>query len=152
MYLIAEEHKPYDFKFCGTLTCIVADKALAAWQAGDLDARREYARYLLDHHHGRTGALAPLAGIEFDVRYLLSRKASPRLGRPEQCIVIYVDGREAVVDGGVWRLIYQLAQTDHRLHWRPSVRRYDDLWTAKWGRVELDGNEYGRLLAGGENA
>lgn len=81
-----------------------------------------------------------------DVQFLFSRKAAPRLERPEQFAIRMANGREMEVTGDQWWSIYHAARADRNFHWSPSRSMDGDRWSAKWAAIRLDANEYGRLL------
>lgn len=81
-----------------------------------------------------------------DVRYLFSRKAAPRFGRPDQFMVIWADGRHREVSAEQWWKIYHKAVEARIFHWTPSRYMPDDPWRSRWAGMILKDNEYGRLM------
>ena len=82
-----------------------------------------------------------------DVRYLFSRKAARRLGRPDQFMIIWSDGRHQEVTADQWWPIYNAARTERTLHWTPPRYMDNDKWYAVWAGMRLESNEYGRLIS-----
>ncbi len=93
-----------------------------------------------------TSALTRTAVSAHDIRFIFSRKAAPRLSRPEQFAIEMADGRQMDVTADQWHAIYDAARNDRNIHWSPSRWRDRDEWSAKWQAIRLDGNEYGRFL------
>lgn len=93
-----------------------------------------------------TSAHVRTAVTAHDIRFIFSRKAAPRLSRPEQFAVEMADGRQMDVTADQWHAIYAAAKADRNIHWSPSRWRDHDEWSAKWQSIRLDGNGYGRYL------